>query len=85
MSEVVRSTHSLEWNPVTFKLTEQTPDGPPAVGVSIAFTEQLAGAPRRDSRNGPGVSRTHPALPTSAWSVPANIATRFSSARIKAT
>ena len=28
-----RTTRSLDWNPVTFKLTEETSDGPPAVGV----------------------------------------------------
>jgi hypothetical protein len=37
MSEVVRSTRSLDWNPVKFQLTEEMPDGPPAVGVLITL------------------------------------------------
>jgi hypothetical protein len=42
MSEIVRSTHSLEWNPITFKITEGTADGPPAVGVSVSLSERVA-------------------------------------------
>ena len=53
MSEVVRSTHSLEWNPVTFKLTEETPDGPPVVGVSIALAERAVG----NVGAGPGMAK----------------------------
>ena len=44
MSEVVRSTRSLDWNPVRFQLTEETPGGPPAVGFSIALKERVPGA-----------------------------------------
>ena len=44
MSESIRSSRSLEWNPVTFKLTEETSDGPPVAGVSIALDEQVSGS-----------------------------------------
>ena len=44
MSETVRSTKSLEWNPVTFKLVEETADGPPVAGAEVTLTEQQAGA-----------------------------------------
>jgi hypothetical protein len=43
MSETVRSTKSLEWNPVTFKLTEETADGPSVAGAEVTLTEQQAG------------------------------------------
>ncbi len=43
MSETVRSTKSLEWNPVTFKLVEETADGPPVAGAEITLTEQQGG------------------------------------------
>ena len=42
MSETIRSTKSLDWNPVTFKFTEETPEGTPAAGVSISLTERHA-------------------------------------------
>ncbi len=44
MSESIRNTRSLDWNPVTFQLTEDTPDGPPAVGASIALDELVTGS-----------------------------------------
>jgi hypothetical protein len=43
VSEAIRTTRSLDWNPVRFQLTEETPDGPPAVGFLIALNEQVAG------------------------------------------
>jgi hypothetical protein len=43
MSEAIRASRSLEWNPVTFKVTEETPDGPPIAGVSIALNERVVG------------------------------------------
>jgi hypothetical protein len=39
MSDTIRSTRSLDWNPVTFKLTEETLEGSPAAGVLITFGE----------------------------------------------
>ena len=46
MSEALRHPRSPDWNPVTFKLTEQTPSGPPAAGVSVYL------APSGDSAKG---------------------------------
>jgi hypothetical protein len=39
MSETIRSAKSLDWNPVTIKLTEETADGPPIAGAEITLTE----------------------------------------------
>jgi hypothetical protein len=39
MSETIRSTKSLDWNPVSIKLTEETADGPPVAGAEITLTE----------------------------------------------
>jgi hypothetical protein len=44
MSEAVQSTRSFDWNPVSFQLTEETPDGPPAVGFQVTLTSQAAEA-----------------------------------------
>jgi hypothetical protein len=44
MSETVRSTKSLEWNPVRFQLAEETADGPPVAGAEVTLTEQQVGA-----------------------------------------
>src|SRR5262249_34398155 len=52
MSEAIRNPRSLDWNPVTFKVTEETPEGPPAVGfgLSLARTgEEPAKTIRRTS------------------------------------
>ncbi len=38
MSEAIRHPSSLDWNPVIFKLTEETPDGPPAAGFYLTLT-----------------------------------------------
>ena len=46
MSEAIRTTRSLDWNPVTFKVTEDTLDGPPVAGVSIALEEHGNGSGR---------------------------------------
>jgi type II secretory pathway pseudopilin PulG len=35
MSDAIRNPRSPDWNPVKFKLTDDTTDGPPAVGWSI--------------------------------------------------
>jgi hypothetical protein len=45
VSEGIRTSRALDWNPVTFTLTEETAEGPPAVGVSIAFGERVLGNP----------------------------------------
>ncbi len=42
MSEVLGSTRSFDWNPVSFQLTEGTPEGPPAVGFAVTLTGQAA-------------------------------------------
>jgi hypothetical protein len=44
MAEEIRSTRSLDWNPLTFQLTEETPDGPPAVGFRVQISEAGANA-----------------------------------------
>ena len=43
MSESIRTTRSLDWNPVSFKVTEDKPDGLPLAGVSIALEERVNG------------------------------------------
>ena len=40
MSESFHSPRSFDWNPVSFQLTEETPEGPPAVGFWITLTGQ---------------------------------------------
>ena len=37
MSEAIQNPRSPDWNPVKIKLTEDTIDGPPAVGCSVSF------------------------------------------------
>jgi hypothetical protein len=44
MSEAIRTTRSLDWNPVTFKVTEGTLEGTPVAGVTIALDEQVKGS-----------------------------------------
>jgi hypothetical protein len=44
MSAAMLHPVSPEWNPVTFKLTEQSPGGPPAAGFALALT-RLEGNP----------------------------------------
>ena len=41
MSEAIRNPHSLDWNPVKFMFTEDSPDGPPAEGFSIKLDDQI--------------------------------------------
>jgi hypothetical protein len=41
MSEALKHPRSLDWNSVRLKLTEETTDGPPVVGASIALTRQF--------------------------------------------
>jgi hypothetical protein len=43
MSETMRSTRSLEWNPVRFQLNEEKADGPPVAGASISLRAFPAG------------------------------------------
>jgi hypothetical protein len=50
MSQAVLHPVSPEWNPVIFKLAEDTADGPPAAGFSLTLTEQ-------EGRNSPTTSR----------------------------
>jgi hypothetical protein len=40
VSAAIETTRSLDWNPVTFVVTEETPDGPPVAGTSISFHER---------------------------------------------
>jgi hypothetical protein len=44
MSETVRTTKSLEWNPVAFKVTEGSADGPPIEGVTVILTASASGS-----------------------------------------
>ncbi len=37
MSEAIKNPRSLDWNPVKITVTEDTPDGPPVAGCSIAL------------------------------------------------
>ncbi len=39
VSEGIRTTRSLDWNPVKFELTEETPKGPPAAGFLVVLNE----------------------------------------------
>jgi hypothetical protein len=55
MSKVVRSTRSLDWNPVTFKVTEETPDGTPLAGISVTLKEAASG--NRGAGTGPAASK----------------------------
>ncbi len=48
MSEAIRNPRSLDWNPLKFKLTEGTPDGPPVAGVDVVLEKVASG-------NGQGV------------------------------
>ena len=43
MSETIRSTRSLDWNPVAFQVKEEAADGPPAAGVAITLRERPTG------------------------------------------
>ncbi len=77
MSEVVRSTRSLDWNPVKFHLTEETPEGPPAVGFSIALRERVPGAGPNGLEPEPTERRPIvPASPISVWFTPATMTSR---------
>ncbi len=51
VSDAVRNPRSLDWNPLKFKLTEGTPDGPPVAGVNVNIY-------RTDQGNGGGFNRT---------------------------
>ena len=51
MSESIRNPRSLDWNPLKFKLTESTLDGPPVVGIDVNIF-------RTDQGNGGGFNRT---------------------------
>ncbi len=48
MSEAIRHPRSRDWNPVTFKLTEETPDGPSVAGARL--TVHLKGSSIRIDR-----------------------------------
>lgn len=37
LTKAVEHPRSPDWNPASFKLTEETPDGPPAVGLKVSF------------------------------------------------
>jgi hypothetical protein len=45
MSQAIRHPVSLDWNPVDFKLTEETASGPPAAGVSLILTRMEGTTP----------------------------------------
>ncbi len=48
MSEAIKNPRSLDWNPLKFKLTEATTDGPPVAGVDFILQKV-------DSGNGGGI------------------------------
>jgi hypothetical protein len=52
MSESIRSTRSLDWNPVTFRLSEDTLEGPPVAGVAITLEQRAVAI--TGSGSGPG-------------------------------
>jgi hypothetical protein len=58
MAEEMRSTRSLDWNPLTFQLTEETPEGPPAAGFQIALSEAGPNAGTGFGGGGAGAPRT---------------------------
>jgi hypothetical protein len=45
MSEAIRRPVSPDWNPIDFKLTEETAGGPPAVGVTLILTRMEGTTP----------------------------------------
>ena len=47
MSEAIRNPRSPDWNPVKFRITEETPDGPPVVGCSIMLHQNNTADSRR--------------------------------------
>jgi hypothetical protein len=51
MADEIRSVRSLDWNPVTFQLTEETPEGPPAVGFSVTLSETVAAGQAPSTRH----------------------------------
>ncbi len=57
MSQSVLHPVSADWNPVIFKLTEETADGPPAAGLSLTLTE-LHGMPAMGGGGGAGSAAT---------------------------
>ena len=40
MSEAIKNPRSLDWNPVKFVVTDDTPDGPPVAGCSISLYQR---------------------------------------------
>jgi hypothetical protein len=56
VSAAIRTTRSLDWNPVVFTLTEESPDGRPASGFSVSFGETPLGGvgPFGGTRGGGG-------------------------------
>ena len=50
MSEAIRHPLSPDWNPVSFKLTEESASGPPAAGVSLILTRNEGTTPAVVSR-----------------------------------
>ncbi len=72
MSEAIRTTRSLDWNPVSFKIVEETLDGTPVAGVSIALEERVSrsgvSVTGAEWRSPPGASPTPRAVLISACS-----------------
>ena len=54
MSDAMQNTRSLEWNPFSFKLTEEKPDGPPAAGylVWLKKSSENVGTNQRSDASG---------------------------------
>jgi hypothetical protein len=50
LSEAIKHPRSLDWNPVRIKLTEETEQGPPAVGVMVVLTRSIESPPKTFSR-----------------------------------
>ncbi len=64
MAEAVKPGQTPDWIPVSFKLTQETLDGPPAVGYEVALGRGTAQPPARPGRRGrhrDGIQRGHSA------------------------
>ncbi len=58
MSQTIRSSHSLEWNPVTFKVTEGSAEGAPLEGVMVILNVLTTGGPNGSSQDEVGERKT---------------------------
>jgi hypothetical protein len=58
MADEMRSARSLDWNPVSFQLTEETAGGPPAIGFSVTLNEAVPGGAAGSGGGGPKKTTT---------------------------